>query len=123
MSGGNWKEMFDAACRGDQDLVAYHVQAGVDIDYAHPEFLATPLVACILARQEAVALYLLAQGANPRLWSEFDALTPLQAARQAGLPAVERALLAQGVPPLPEAQPAPPPARGWVARLLNRRSA
>lgn len=126
MSGGNWKEMFHAACRGDMPLLQYHVKNGVDLDYAHPEFLSTPLVACILARQEAVALYLLAQGANPRLWSEFDGLTPLQAARQAGLPAVERALHALGVPPLPGAPAAPAatrPSSGWLARLLKRRSA
>lgn len=98
MSGGNWKEMFNAGCEGDLALVEHHVKSGVDVNYAHPEFLSTPLVAAILARQEAVALYLLDHGANPALPSEFDAATPLQAARQMGLVAVQEKLHAMGVP-------------------------
>jgi uncharacterized protein len=114
MSGGNWKEMFNAAVDGDLALVEYHVRAGVDVNYAHPEFLSTPLVAAILARQEAVARYLLTSGANPDLPSEFDGATPMQAARRAGLPALEEALLCAGAAPLP------PPAQrrrrggGWL---------
>jgi hypothetical protein len=98
MSGGNWKEMFNAGCEGDLALVEHHVKSGVDVNYAHPEFLSTPLVAAILAGQEAVALYLLDHGANPTLPSEFDAATPLQAARQVGLTAVEERLYTLGVP-------------------------
>ena len=90
--------MFHAACAGDLDLVTYHVQAGVDVDYAHPEYLSTPLVASILAGREAVALYLLGQGADPQLVSALDEMTPLQAARHAGLPTVEQRLLELGVP-------------------------
>lgn len=99
MSGGDWKEMFNAACEGDLALVDYHVRAGVDVNYAHPEFLSTPLVASILAGQEAVALYLLDHGAIPDLASEFDAQTPIQAARTAGLVAVQARLVALGVMP------------------------
>jgi hypothetical protein len=44
MSGGDWKEMFNAGCEGNLELVKYHVQAGVDVNFAHPEFLSTPLV-------------------------------------------------------------------------------
>jgi ankyrin repeat protein len=95
-SGGNWKELFNAACEGDLELLRYHVKMGVDIDYAHPEFLSTPLVACLLAGQEAAAMLLLDAGANPGLHSEFDGMTPLQAARHAGLPAVEARLRALG---------------------------
>lgn len=98
MSGGDWKEMFNAGCEGDLALVEHHVKSGVDVNYAHPEFLSTPLVAAILAGQEAVALYLLDHGANPALASEFDASTPLQAARQMGMVAVEEKLYAMGVP-------------------------
>lgn len=119
MSGGNWKEMFDAAVAGDLGLVEYHVKSGVDIDYAHPEFLSTPLVAAILARQEAVALYLLKSGASPTLHSEFDGVTPMQAARQAGLAGVERRLLELGAPP----QPPQPAQRNWFAQLFTRRAA
>ncbi len=98
MSGGDWKELFQAACEGDLELVRYHVKNGVDINYAHPEFLSTPLVACILERQEAVASLLLDHGANPLLPSEFDNLTPVQAARQVGLADLEARLRAMGAP-------------------------
>jgi ankyrin repeat protein len=119
MSGGNWKEMFGAACEGDLPLVAHHVQAGVDVNYAHPEFLSTPLVAAILARQEAVALYLLAHGATPDLPSEFDGLTPMQAAQHVGLQAVEQRLHDLGV-----ARPAAPARRPrWWRRWFGARSA
>lgn len=116
MSGGNWKEMFDAAVAGDLGLVEYHVKCGVDVNYAHPEFLSTPLVAAILAGQEAVARYLLDAGANPGLPSEFDGVTPVQAARQAGLAALEARLVELGAAPLPPAEAR----RSWVARLFTR---
>ena len=122
MSGGDWKEMFNAGCAGDLALVEHHVKSGVDVNYAHPEFLSTPLVAAILAGQEAVALYLLDHGANPALPSEFDAATPLQAAQQMGLVAVEEKLYAMGVPRPPagaavaaEAKPSGTPALAAAA--------
>lgn len=119
-SGGNWKELFHAATTGDLELLRHHVRCGVDIDYAHPEFLSTPLVACILARQEAAALLLLDAGAQVNLASEFDGMNPLQAARHAGLPAVEARLLALGaLAPLPQPGLEPPAAAGpWWRRLL-----
>ncbi len=64
MSAGNWKELFNAACEGNLDLVEYHIGEGVDINFAHPKFLATPLVACILEGQESVALFLLEHRAS-----------------------------------------------------------
>ncbi|MCW5611320.1 MAG: ankyrin repeat domain-containing protein [Rubrivivax sp.] len=97
MSGGDWKEMFNAACEGDLALVQYHVKAGVDVNYAHPEFLSTPLVASIMAGQREVALYLLDHGANPALGSEFDGLTPMQAALKHGQTEVAERLAALGV--------------------------
>jgi uncharacterized protein len=89
MSGGDWKDMFHAACEGDVELVRYHVENGVDVDYAHPEFRSTALVASLLAGHEKVAHLLLDHGADPLLESELDGLTPAQAARQAGLTGVE----------------------------------
>ncbi|WP_439517856.1 ankyrin repeat domain-containing protein [Hydrogenophaga sp.] len=112
MSGGDWKELFRAACEGDIELVRYHVKNGVDVNYAHPEFLSTPLVACILEKQEAVAALLLDHGANPLLPSEFDNLTPVQAARQAALPALEARLRALGAPD-PGLRPSPWSPERW----------
>jgi uncharacterized protein len=121
MDGGNWKEMFNAACEGNLELVKYHVKNGVDLNYAHPEFLATPLVACTLAGHEQVALYLLESGANPHLLSEFDGLTPIQAALQAQLPtlAVKLSQLGATLPPQ-AAEQAPV---SWLRRLLARSAA
>ena len=119
MSGGNWKEMYLAGCEGDLALVEYHVKAGADVNYAHPEFLSTPLVAAILAGQQDVALYLLDHGAIPDLPSEFDAATPMQAARKVGLDAVEDRLFELGV----ARPPAQPRQQGWLARLLGRMGA
>ena len=118
MDGGNWKEMFNAACAGDLELVKYHVKCGVDINYAHPEFLSTPLVACALAGQEQVALYLLDSGANPHLYSEFDAMTPIQAAQQASLTALKAKLEQMGVV-APEQTVKP---SRWFDRLFVRRT-
>lgn len=119
MSGGNWKEMFNAGCEGDVALVRYHVQAGVDVNYAHPEFLSTPLVAAILAGQAEVALYLLEQGADPELPSEFDdGLRPLEAALRVDLEAVVRHLRERGVAPPRAPRLAAAKAPPWWRRLL-----
>jgi len=85
MSGGNWKELYLAAREGDLELVRYHVDMGVDVNYAHPEFMSTPLVAAILGGQQAVAQHLLDNGADPDLLSEFDGVTPAEAAAQTGM--------------------------------------
>jgi uncharacterized protein len=121
MDGGNWKEMFNAACEGDLELVKYHVKNGVDVNYAHPEFLSTPLVACTLARHEEIALYLLESGANPHLPSEFDALTPLQAAQQVNLRALEAKLKHLGA--VGEQLSVPKARSNWLRRLLARSAA
>ena len=100
MDGGNWKELFAAACSGDTELLRYHISRGVDVNYAHPEFLSTPLVACILERQAASALLLLDHGADPTLYSEFDGMTPMQAAVSVGAESVVGRLTEMGVPPV-----------------------
>ena len=85
MSGGNWKEFYLAARDGDFELVRYHVQIGVDVNYAHPEFQSTALVAAILAGKRAVAQYLLDNGADPDLMSDMDGETPREAAARVGM--------------------------------------
>jgi ankyrin repeat protein len=80
MSSGDWKEMFDAAVNGDLALLRYHLAAKVDPNYQHPEYMCTPLVACILAGQYDAAALLLQWDADPKLRSEDEAMTPLEAA-------------------------------------------
>lgn len=95
--GGDWKEMFQASCDGDIELLRFHVGNGVDVNYVHPEYLSTPLVACILAGRADSALFLLDSGADPAALSELDGLTPLQAAHSIGLTPVLERLDAMGV--------------------------
>ncbi len=40
--GGDWKDMYNAAERGDVACVRYHLSAGVDVDYQHPEVMQRP---------------------------------------------------------------------------------
>jgi hypothetical protein len=93
----------------------------VDVNYAHPEFLSTPIVACALEGQEVVALYLLESGADPNLFSEFDAMTPLQAARKAGLLALVAKLLELGA--REAAALKAKPKESWLGRILARSAA
>lgn len=123
MSAGDWKDMYLAACAGDVDLVRYHLEGGVDVDYAHPEFQSTALVGSLLAGHADVARLLLEHGADPHLRSPFDEVTPVQAAHQAGLhrqladrlgqPGVSAAAAAPDVP----ASPASVARRGWRPRF------
>jgi hypothetical protein len=71
-----------------------------------------------MAGKEEIALFLLASGANPHLHSEFDALTPIQAAQQAGLVALVAQLVQRGaVAPAPAVSKTP---RTWFSRLRAR---
>ncbi|MBX9960173.1 MAG: ankyrin repeat domain-containing protein [Burkholderiaceae bacterium] len=103
MSAGDWKDLYAAASQGDLALVRYHLRAGVNPNYQHPEVLCTPLVASIIHGHDEVALCLLEQGADPHLRSDFDDMTPLEAARRHGRSAIEARLQALGVKP--ERQP------------------
>ena len=119
MSGGDWKDMFRAACTGDVELVRFHLDNGVDVDFAHPEFQSTALVASILADREEVAHLLLDHGADPLLRSDLEAMTPLEAAHRAGLSGVEARLRGLGATrPLPA--PVSRARSGWLDRLRRR---
>ena len=85
MSHGDYKAFFAAACAGDVELVRHHLDAGVDVDFVHPELQSTALVAAIEERHAEVALLLLDRGASPTLHSPLEGVTPLEAARAASL--------------------------------------
>ncbi len=118
--GGNWKEMFGAAEEGDLELLRYHLERGVDPNFAHPEYLATALVAAILKGQLAAADLLLAFGARPDLPSEADGLNPAQAAWQGGHLALAQRLDPEGRWTAATAK-TPAVTRAWK-RLWQRRS-
>ena len=96
MSAGDWKDMFLAACDGDLELVRYHLDRGVDVDFVHAEFQSTVLVAAILARQDEVVDVLLDHGAHPTARSPLEGQTPLEAAREVGMTGVVGRLLRMG---------------------------
>lgn len=81
-AGGDWKDMYYAAERGDVACVAYHLHQGVDADYQHPEAMMSALVIATLQGQTTVVQLLLAHGADPNLPAQLGHLTPLQAAQQ-----------------------------------------
>lgn len=119
MSGGNWKDLFAAGCRGDLELVRYHVEAGVDVNYCHPEFLCPPIIGAILAKQEAVVMYLLEHGARWDIESEMDdGANALDAARLVSLATVEARLLSLGAREGRGAVTVPVPSPWWQ-RVTN----
>jgi ankyrin repeat protein len=82
LSAGNWKELYQAATEGNLPLVKYHIREGANPNYQHPEILATPLVAAIVNGHTDVAIFLLKNGADAKLESYFDNLTPMKAAKK-----------------------------------------
>mgnify|MGYP003575416321 CR=1 FL=1 len=103
MSAGDWKDLYAAAAAGDLGRVRYHLQAGVDPNYQHPEVMCTPLVASLVHGHAEVARCLLDHGADPNLRSEFDGLTPLEAAGRHGRLELVTLLRALGGPDTPRA--------------------
>ena len=80
MSAGDWKELYQATEDGNLNLIQLHVENGVNVNYQHPEILMTVLVTAIRRGHTNIAIYLLENGADPKLESYFDQLTPLTAA-------------------------------------------
>lgn len=109
MSAGDWKDLYAAAQAGDLSRVRYHISAGVNPNYQHPEVLCTPLVASLIHGHDEVAHYLLAHGADPLLRSEFDDLTPLQAASRHGRTGLVQVLRERGA-----TEPRQPFWRRWL---------
>ena len=58
--------------------------------------MCTPLVASLVEGHDAVADFLLEHGASPHLRSDFDGLTPLEAARKHGRDVLVQRLLQLG---------------------------
>lgn len=112
MSGGDWKDLYQAAVDGNLVRLRYRLQDGVNPNYQHPEVMRTPLVAAIVEGHAEAAHHLLEHGADPNLASEMDDLTPLQAARQHGHDNIVRLLQAFG---------AREPHRSWWTNWWRRR--
>lgn len=96
MSGGDWKDLYQAAVDGDLALVKHHITEGIDPNFQHAEVLRTPLVASLVEGHAGVARYLLENGADPSLVSEMDDMAPLQAARRYGHQEIAALLVERG---------------------------
>lgn len=81
MSGGDWKEMFRAIQTGDINLVEYYLKIGIDPNYQHPEFLASPLIESIRYDQLEITRLLLKHKADPTVKEIESGETPLSVAR------------------------------------------
>ena len=82
MSGGNWKEMFEAIEKNDIALVEYYLKIGVDVNYQHPEFLASALVESIRRNHLEIAKLLLENNANQNIIEVWGKKTPLLVAQK-----------------------------------------
>lgn len=95
-AGGDWKDFYAAAERGDLACVRYHLSAGVDVNYQHPEVMLSALVISTMQGHEAVVRLLLNHGADANLPAELGDLMPLHLARERGHTAIASLLLAHG---------------------------
>lgn len=86
MAAGDWKDMLSAIHAGNINLVRYHIEAGVNPNYQHPEFLTTPLIESIIVGEYEITVYLLSVGADPTLKAGFSEDSPLSVAKQQGDP-------------------------------------
>lgn len=102
MSAGDWKRFYQAVCDGDMRLVRHYIEAGIDVNYAHPEFFSTPLVAAIRNQREEVALYILQRGADPLRVSEVDGASPLDLLDTCDLPRLKEQLNRMGIAARPD---------------------
>lgn len=96
MSGGDWKDLYQATESGDLERVRYHISGGINPNYQHPEIMRSPLVVSLIYGHAEIAEYLLENGADPNLLSDMDSMTPLQAARKHGHKELERQLRKRG---------------------------
>jgi len=79
--GGDWKEMFHAAQKGDLELVKYHIKTGIDLNYQHPEYLTSVLIEAAGLGQTEIVKYLLENGANIHAKAVMGGETALDAAK------------------------------------------
>ncbi len=59
--------MFKAVQEGDLELVRYYLNAGIDPNYQHPEYMAAPLVESVRFGHLEIARLLLESGADPAI--------------------------------------------------------
>ena len=82
-SHGDWKDLLHGARQGDAAVVRYHLAAGVDPTFQHPEYFTNPLLEAVRAGHADIVGILLDH--TPSLLHETEDLTdltPLEVAMQ-----------------------------------------
>ena len=81
MISGDWKGLIQAIIDNDQPEVEYYLSSEVDLNYAHPEMMTTPLIEAVRFEYYELAELLLKKGASPGFESQLGE-SPLKLARQ-----------------------------------------
>ncbi|GAB5531564.1 MAG: hypothetical protein Roseis3KO_33410 [Roseivirga sp.] len=84
MSGGDWKAMFKGVQDNDLELVRFYINAGIDLNYQHPEYVALPLSESIRYNHLQIAELLLSHGAKASIIEIESGVSPLDLARKRG---------------------------------------
>ena len=84
MSGGDWKQMFKGVQENDLELVKYYLNAGIDVNYQHPEYLALPISESIRYGHIEIMILLLMHKANPHIKELESGCTAVELAQQKG---------------------------------------
>ncbi len=82
MSGGDWKSMFKAIQDGDFELVKMYLGMGIDPNYQHPEFMASPLVESIRFNHLEITKLIIDNGGNPLIKEVMGGDTPILVAER-----------------------------------------
>ena len=82
MSGGDWKAMFKGVQDNDLELVKFYINAGIDINYQHPEYMALALSESIRYDHLEIAELLLSNGAETSIIEMESGLLPIDLARK-----------------------------------------
>jgi len=92
MSAGDWKQMFDAASKGDLEMVEYYIGTGVDPNYQHPEYMTTALIEAAQNGHAGIVTFLLQHGADATIKADLDGLTALETAKNHNQTAIVKIL-------------------------------
>ena len=79
MSAGDWKAMLKAITEGNEGLVRYYLDEGVDPNYEHPEMLCTPILEAIRADHASIIVLLIEYGADANRKSAYEGVNAYQA--------------------------------------------
>ncbi|MBL7793932.1 MAG: ankyrin repeat domain-containing protein [Saprospiraceae bacterium] len=71
MPSGDWKDMLKAVENGDFELVKYHLNNGIDINYEHPEVVTTVLIESAKLGNAEMVRFLIEHGADPFMKAGF----------------------------------------------------